>query len=309
MNVDCSFCEAKYSVSEELVRGRVAKFRCRTCGGIIPVDGRLLALFVEDRVDGRTSVSDPVSLRPLAVSTSGGSSVAPAPLAAPSVPAVATMSHKAEGRGGVARWIGLAGAFGLAVLTWKVFSPADAVRRPVQDAAVVSAAVGVEQPAEQTVADEENKTPGSTPVAAAPRSNHAGASAAVAGRTVRGSGASERVPADTSLATDTKTTPGAMPTSGFLPDPEPETDVPFDRRAALMALDAAGQRAQACKPPDTLGAMRVAVTFAPTGKVTTAVVEGPPFAGTRVGGCIAARLRDAAIAPFTGSPVTVHRSL
>jgi hypothetical protein len=308
MNVDCSFCDAKYTVNEDLVRGRVAKFRCRRCGGILPVDGRMLALPDEAPADASSSATpDLRSLRPLVISTAGVSSAPPAPLEAQKAPAAAAARRTAEKRVAGARWIGLAGSFGLAIVIWKMLSPAETARSPVIDAAPMPAAAGVEQPAAPMALAEESPTAGSEPVAAPPQSSPPRPTEA-ATPAARGASA-KRAAVETPEAPGAASTSPGMPSSGFLPDPVPETMTPFDRRAALVALDAAGQRAQACKPVDTVGATRVAVTFAPTGKVTTAVVEGPPFAGTRVGGCIAAMLREAAISPFSGGAVTVHKAL
>jgi predicted Zn finger-like uncharacterized protein len=84
---------------------------------------------------------------------------------------------------------------------------------------------------------------------------------------------------------------------------------PFDRSAAIAALNAAAGAASGCKKPDgPTGTGRVSVTFAPSGRVTSANVDGPPFGGTSVGGCVAARFRSAHVPPFSGSPVTVHKS-
>lgn len=56
--------------------------------------------------------------------------------------------------------------------------------------------------------------------------------------------------------------------------------------------------------------MLVNVTFLPTtGRATAATVEGGPFQGTEVGGCIARALRSAVVAPFEGTPVTVSSYL
>jgi outer membrane biosynthesis protein TonB len=83
----------------------------------------------------------------------------------------------------------------------------------------------------------------------------------------------------------------------------------FDRAAALSALSSAATSAQSCRKADgPTGAGRIAVTFANNGSATTANVEGPPFAGTPVGGCVAARFRGAHVPPFGGAPVTVHKS-
>jgi hypothetical protein len=91
--------------------------------------------------------------------------------------------------------------------------------------------------------------------------------------------------------------------------PAASADRKFSRSAAVSALNAAAGAASGCKKPDgPTGRGRVSVTFAPSGRVTTAVVNGPPFAGTSVGGCVAAAFRRATVPPFDGSPVTVHKS-
>jgi len=83
----------------------------------------------------------------------------------------------------------------------------------------------------------------------------------------------------------------------------------FDRAAAGSILSNTATAAQSCKKPDgPTGSGRVSVTFANNGTATTATIEGPPFAGTAVGGCIAGRFRATRIPPFSGSPVTVHKS-
>ena len=82
----------------------------------------------------------------------------------------------------------------------------------------------------------------------------------------------------------------------------------IDREAAVAALSSAARSAAACKKPDgPTGTGRVAVTFAPTGKAT-ATIEGAPFAGTPVGGCVAAWFRAVHVAPFGGDPVTVRKT-
>ncbi len=67
--------------------------------------------------------------------------------------------------------------------------------------------------------------------------------------------------------------------------------------------------AKSCKKDDgPTGAGKVKVTFAPSGNVTSASVEGPPFAGTAVGGCVAAAFRSAHVPPFDGGPISVSKS-
>jgi len=49
--------------------------------------------------------------------------------------------------------------------------------------------------------------------------------------------------------------------------------------------------------------------FANSGRVTSANIDGPPFAGTAVGGCIASKFRGATVPPVLGQPVTVHTTV
>jgi len=84
---------------------------------------------------------------------------------------------------------------------------------------------------------------------------------------------------------------------------------PFSVSAAQVALTQAAGNAQGCKKPDgPTGSGKVQVTFAPSGRVTSANVNGAPFAGTPVGGCVASAFRRARIPAFTGNPVTVSKS-
>lgn len=85
---------------------------------------------------------------------------------------------------------------------------------------------------------------------------------------------------------------------------------PFNRSAAIAALSSAAASASACrKQGDPSGMARVVITFAPSGRVTTARVNGPPFAGTPTGGCIASRMRGAHVPPFSGDFVTVRKTV
>lgn len=84
----------------------------------------------------------------------------------------------------------------------------------------------------------------------------------------------------------------------------------FSTSAASSALGAAAGRASGCKKDgDPSGVARVSVTFAPSGRATRATVNGPPFAGTQTGGCIAAAFRSASVPAFSGDPVTVSKSV
>lgn len=85
---------------------------------------------------------------------------------------------------------------------------------------------------------------------------------------------------------------------------------PFDRAAAAAALTSAASAASTCrKDGDPSGTASVVITFAPSGRVTSANIGGPPFAGTPTGGCIAAALRKARVPPFEGDRVTVSKTI
>jgi predicted Zn finger-like uncharacterized protein len=85
---------------------------------------------------------------------------------------------------------------------------------------------------------------------------------------------------------------------------------PFDRAAAAAALTAGAAQASGCKKEgDPSGVASVVITFAPSGRVTSANVSGPPFAGTPTGGCIANALRKAHVPPFEGDRVTVSKTI
>jgi len=87
-------------------------------------------------------------------------------------------------------------------------------------------------------------------------------------------------------------------------------DIDFNKEAARHALDEAGQRATSCRTIDTPpGAARIAVTFAPSGSVTSATIDSGPFVGTPAGGCVASKFRTVHVPAFTGDPVTVHKSI
>jgi hypothetical protein len=90
----------------------------------------------------------------------------------------------------------------------------------------------------------------------------------------------------------------------------PVASVDISRPAAAVAISVAGRRAASClSADDGRSTMPVSVTFAPSGRVTTATVDGGPFAGTAIGGCIARALRSASVGQFDGTPVTVHSSV
>lgn len=83
----------------------------------------------------------------------------------------------------------------------------------------------------------------------------------------------------------------------------------FNKGAAIAALSVAASQASGCKRPGgPTGSGKAIVTFAPSGRVTSANVTGGSFGGTPVGGCIAGVFRRANVPAFSGDPVTVSKS-
>jgi hypothetical protein len=115
-------------------------------------------------------------------------------------------------------------------------------------------------------------------------------------------------------------TPPSEPSEPAKTQPEPtkalekptaeEPAAEFDRAAALSALKTAAAEASVCrKEGDPSGTASVTITFAPSGRVTSATLSGPPFAGTATGGCIASAMRRAKVPPFAGDRVTVGKTI
>jgi len=133
--------------------------------------------------------------------------------------------------------------------------------------------------------------------------------------------APKAAPSETVAAADTNNVPAAAtetaaapatpatPAASTAPVKEGLDPGDFNKDAARQALDDAGQRASTCRTVDAPGGVaRVAVTFAPTGTVTAAVVESGPLVGTSAGSCVASKFRTAKVPVFTGDPITVHKS-
>lgn len=83
----------------------------------------------------------------------------------------------------------------------------------------------------------------------------------------------------------------------------------FDKGAAIAALSGAAAQASGCKRPGgPTGSGKAIVTFAPSGRVTSANVSGGEFGGSPVGSCVASVFRRASVPAFNGDPVTVSKS-
>jgi hypothetical protein len=84
---------------------------------------------------------------------------------------------------------------------------------------------------------------------------------------------------------------------------------PFDKGAAKAALAAAASQASGCGSSAQLEGTRVSVTFAPSGRVTQALVTSGQAAGTAAGGCVARAFRSARIKPYAGGRVTLLKTV
>ena len=261
--------------------------------------------------------------------------VAPAPDApkAPAPGATARAASKAEpapaakrklSRAAIAGWLALA-LVGAATLALRGKSDAPA-EQPAAEAAEPRAEEPAtieppSAPAEPAAApeDPEPKAPGGEPSKggserAPAASEETPRDEATPPRANRGAPAAVPEPAEVKAAAATAPTsapsPAAPGAAVPAPAPEEKPSGPFNADAARSALAGAVAQASSCrKPGDPTGVAAVTITFSPSGRVTTATIGGPPFAGTPTGGCIAATLRRARVPAFEGDHVTVRKTV
>ena len=94
------------------------------------------------------------------------------------------------------------------------------------------------------------------------------------------------------------------------PAPSVASSVDVFARSADAALAAAVESARRCLPPGSRGGeAKARVTFAASGDVVYAEVEGEPFAGTKEGECVARKLRNAHVPAFDGESRSIERVL
>lgn len=171
------------------------------------------------------------------------------------------------------------------------------------------------QPAAVNAIDPGAKAPAATSAAASAAAKTEPASAGSAAATAK-TPAGEKPPTSTATAATTAggaptppppaTTPSAAPPP---PPPPPPATKDFDTAAASAAMNAAAGAAAGCKGEDGSGSASVSVTFAPSGRVTSAKIDGGKFQGTPTGGCIATAFRSARVPAFDGGPVTVKKTV
>lgn len=86
--------------------------------------------------------------------------------------------------------------------------------------------------------------------------------------------------------------------------------VPYDKATLAQALSAAVQKAEQCDLWGRVtGTAKLFVTFAPTGKVTDARLEGEPLESAAVARCILHHARGASLPPFQGPEFTISRKI
>jgi len=82
---------------------------------------------------------------------------------------------------------------------------------------------------------------------------------------------------------------------------------PFNRIAALRVMGKAAQKAIRCRGRGApKGVARLAVTFEPSGKMSSARIFQAPYAGTPTATCIAAKIGKPEVPPFSGAAVTIR---
>jgi hypothetical protein len=87
-----------------------------------------------------------------------------------------------------------------------------------------------------------------------------------------------------------------------------DAGVPFDRAAAAASLAAIAAEVTSCKAEGgPSGEGHAIVIFSPNGSVASARVDGRPFAGTAIGGCVTRMFRAARVPPFTGQDVPIRK--
>jgi predicted Zn finger-like uncharacterized protein len=156
-----------------------------------------------------------------------------------------------------------------------------------------------EKPAETATASA-SSAPSAAPATSASAAPAPSTTKVAAVSTTKTSGSTGSTPKEPKEPKAPKQSAETMPTEG---------SAPFSVSAAQVALTQAATNAGSCaKPAGPTGSGKVQVTFATSGRVTTATVMGPPFAGTPVGGCVAGVFRKAHVPAFAGNPVTVSKS-
>lgn len=129
-------------------------------------------------------------------------------------------------------------------------------------------------------------------------------------------------PVESALAPVTPDPPSTIPAKPYrvaapevvdddVAEGDDSTAPPFDRTVASASIQRAADGLASCREPAYgSGGARVSLTFAPSGRITQALIEpGSIFLGTPVASCVLAALRTVNVPPFSGEKTTVHTTI
>jgi len=333
MKLTCQACQARYTLADDKVRGKLVKIRCRKCGAIVIAQGGALdeptpvaahpasEASSEERTGERREQSVLFSLSALQEARAGRS---PAPLSPsessglidlrmltqsmvrpPTTDASLAIAH-----------LGAGGVFAPSPLLAEptLMGHSAPARQPGSRArglfAVAGGGVAVGLAVLLTVSVERRGAltlaPAVTPLAAlapAPSAvpplftSAASEPLVVATTAAELPTAAEPKPSQATIARPLATTKPVVPAAPSLK--------PFDAQAAGRALGAVDLRA--CGRTSGPGAGHVKVTLDPSGAVTDVVIDSSELAGDGSDRCVVLAFRRVKVAPFAGSAVTVGK--
>ncbi|MGC4094289.1 MAG: hypothetical protein QM756_41550 [Polyangiaceae bacterium] len=241
--------------------------------------------------------------RPAATETPAAVTIAkPEPRTAPSAAPPARRRSKLPLALGLAA-LGISGAV---LATGKLSQP----RAPEQAAVAIPAVVVSDAPAVAAAAPVVESTP-SEPEAAAPSAlSTSRAAPRNTAKVTHNEPPTAAEPKPEPAVAKPSVAEPALPKPVSRPEPREPVGAGFDCNSAVSALATqAGQASKCRKDGDPSGTANITITFAPSGRVTSANLSGPPFAGTATGGCIAAAMRRARVPAFDGDSVTVSKTV
>jgi hypothetical protein len=204
--------------------------------------------------------------------------------------------------------LGAAAAFGLAFR-----SQLPGASSPLEENRTPAAAPSVNPPLPPALAESPVPPPPTSEATSPPATTASATTPKAETRTPSGAtpkSTSDSSSASTSSETAKPASTAPAPGTPVAQEPKGAPEGPFNAEAARAALATSVAQASSCrKPGDPSGVAVVTITFSPSGRVTSATIGGPPFAGTPTGGCIASTLRRARVPAFTGDMVTVKKTV
>ena len=205
------------------------------------------------------------------------------------------------------------GSAALAGVGWWAFGPTESEASPSAEVAAVEPTATPEPaPEVKPVAGSEPTAPVPAPVEKVAEAEAAPAEAAAQAEAQPPEAATNE-PADDAETPDAakstkkkSTKRGASSRPAATAAPTSSAKAPFNTAAARDALSAAAARAAGCK--GTSGTGKIQLTFATSGKVSSAQIVAGPFGGTAAGKCALRHFKAAKVPAFSGSPQTVAKS-